>query len=61
MHTAEEEGDSIHHKFLGELFESGLDPFQVIKWKELYELAEQAIDFCDDVACIVHGIVLKNV
>ena len=61
VHTAEEEGDTIHHKFLGELFESGLDPFQVIKWKELYELVEQAIDFCDDVACMVHGIVLKNV
>lgn len=61
VHEAEEEGDSIHHKFLGELFESGLDPFQVIKWKELYELVEQAIDYCDDVACMVHGIMLKNV
>lgn len=61
VHTAEEEGDAIHHKFLGELFESGLDAFQVIKWKELYELVEQAIDYCDDVACMVHGIVLKNV
>ncbi len=60
VHAAEEEGDSIHHKFLGELFESGLDAFQVIKWKELYELVEQAIDYCDDVACMVHGIVLKN-
>jgi uncharacterized protein Yka (UPF0111/DUF47 family) len=61
VHEAEEEGDRIHHKFLGELFESGLDPFQVIKWKELYELVEQAIDYCDDVACMVHGIMLKNV
>ncbi|MCX7421387.1 MAG: DUF47 family protein [Planctomycetia bacterium] len=60
VHAAEEEGDSIHHKFLGELFESGLDAFQVIKWKEVYELVEQAIDYCDDVACMVHGIVLKN-
>ena len=61
VHTAEEEGDAIHHKFLGELFEIGLDPFQVIKWKELHELVEQAIDYCDDVACMVHGIMLKNV
>lgn len=60
VHTAEEEGDTIHNKFLGELFELGLDPFQVIKWKELHELVEQAIDYCDDVACMVHGIVLKN-
>ena len=60
VHTAEEEADAIHHKFLGQLFESGLDAFQVIKLKELYELVEQAIDYCDDVACLVHGIMLKN-
>lgn len=60
VHAAEEEGDAIHHKFLAELFEQGLDAFQVIKLKELHELVEQAIDYCDDVACMVHGIVLKN-
>ena len=60
VHTAEEEADSTHHKFLGELFESGLDPFQVIKWKELHELVEEAIDYCDDVACMIRGIMLKN-
>lgn len=60
VHSAEEEADSIHHKFLGELFESGLDPFQVIKWKELHELVEEAIDYCDDVACMIRGIMLKN-
>ncbi|HND50799.1 MAG TPA: DUF47 family protein [Pirellulaceae bacterium] len=61
VHEAEEEGDSIHHRFLGRLFDCGLDPFQVIKWKELYELVEKAIDYCDDVACLIHSIVLKNV
>jgi predicted phosphate transport protein (TIGR00153 family) len=60
VHEAEEEGDAIHHQFLAELFDCGLDAFQIIKWKELYELVEEAIDFCDDVACIVHRIVLKN-
>ncbi|MFO0870101.1 MAG: DUF47 family protein [Pirellulales bacterium] len=61
VHQAEEEGDRIHHRFLGQLFESGFDAFQVIKWKELYELAEQAIDYCDDNACLIHSILLKNV
>jgi uncharacterized protein len=60
VHEAEEEGDVIHHHFLGELFECGLDCFQVIKWKELYQLVEEAIDYCDDVACVVRRIVLKN-
>ena len=61
VHEAEEEGDRIHHHFLAQLFDSGLDAFQVIKWKELYELVEQAIDYCDDAACLIHSIQLKNV
>lgn len=60
VHEAEEEGDAIHHKFLGDLFNSGLDAMEVIKWKELHEIIEQAIDYCDDVACQIHGIALKN-
>jgi hypothetical protein len=61
VHAAEEEGDAIHHRFLAELFECGLDIFQIIKWKELYQFVEQAIDYCDDVACVVRRIELKNV
>ncbi|MBI3866675.1 MAG: DUF47 family protein [Planctomycetia bacterium] len=60
VHDAENEGDEIYHRNLGELFESGLGPFEVIKWKELYEIVEGAIDCCEDVANTVHGIVLKN-
>ena len=60
VHEAENEGDEIHHRFLGELFECGFDAFEVIKWKELYEIVEQAVDCCEDIANIVHGIVLKN-
>jgi predicted phosphate transport protein (TIGR00153 family) len=61
VHAAEEEGDAIHHHFLAELFECGLDVFQIIKWKDLYQFVEQAIDHCDDVACVVRRIELKNV
>jgi uncharacterized protein len=60
VHQAENEGDDIHHRVLGELFDGGLDAFDVIKWKELYEFVEGALDRCDDVADIVHRIVLKN-
>ncbi len=60
VHEAENEGDEIHHRFLAQLFECGFDPFEVIKWKELYEIVEHAIDCCEDVANIVQGIVLKN-
>jgi predicted phosphate transport protein (TIGR00153 family) len=61
VHEAEEEGDTIHHQILAELFECGMDAMQVIKWKELHHLVEEAIDYCDDVAIVVHRIVLKNI
>ena len=60
VHKAENEGDEIHHRFLAQLFESSFDPFEVIKWKELYKIVEQAIDCCEDAANVVQGIVLKN-
>jgi uncharacterized protein Yka (UPF0111/DUF47 family) len=60
VHDAENEGDEIYHRYLAELFECGLGPFDVIKWKEIYEIVEGAIDCCEDVANSVHGIVLKN-
>jgi uncharacterized protein len=60
VHQAEQEGDTIHHQVLAQLFDGRLDAFQVIKWKELYELVERAIDLCDDATCVVHRIVAKN-
>jgi uncharacterized protein len=60
VHEAEREGDTIHHQFLAQLFDGRFDAFQVIQWKELYGLVEQAIDLCDDVTCVVHRIVAKN-
>ena len=36
------------------------DPITVIKWKEIYENLEQAIDRCEDVANIVEGVVLEQ-
>ena len=60
IHEAENEGDDVHHRVLAALFEGEFDAFEVIKWKELYETVEQAIDCCEDLANIIHGIVLKN-
>lgn len=45
---------------LGRLFEEVTDPIFLIKWKEVYELLEDASDRCEDVANILEAIVLKN-
>ena len=56
----ENEGDYVCRAAVAKLFEPGSDPLEVIKWKEIYETLENAIDRCEDVANVMEGIVLKN-
>lgn len=56
----EEEGDALYHQAVGGLFEGIPDPLDVIKWKELYDTIEDAIDQCEDVANTLESIALKN-
>jgi uncharacterized protein Yka (UPF0111/DUF47 family) len=60
IHNKEDEGDRIYLQTLAWLFKSGLDPLTVIKWKDIIEDIEKAIDCCQDVANVVEGIVLEN-
>lgn len=56
----EEEGDAIYHLAIGALFDDGADALEVIKWKELFDKLEDAIDLCDDVWNVIESIALKN-
>jgi predicted phosphate transport protein (TIGR00153 family) len=56
----EEEGDAVYHAAVGGLFEGTPDPLQVMKWKELYDTLERALDQCEDVANTIESIALKN-
>nr|MBA2440697.1 DUF47 domain-containing protein [Thermoleophilaceae bacterium] len=56
----EDEGDRISRKALGSLFEGGIDPMVVIRWKDVFERLEEAIDACEHVAHILEGIVVKQ-
>lgn len=56
----EEEGDAIYHEAMGKLFSEQLDALEVIKWKELYDKVEDAIDGCEDVGNVLQSISLKN-
>jgi predicted phosphate transport protein (TIGR00153 family) len=60
VHQHEDEGDRLYHNALGGLFKSGLDPLTVVKWKDIIEDLEHAIDSCQDVAVVIDGIVLEN-
>ena len=56
----EEEGDAIYHEAVGALFAGTPDPLEVIKWKEMYDTLERAIDSCMGVAQVLQSISLKN-
>jgi predicted phosphate transport protein (TIGR00153 family) len=56
----EEEGDALYHEAVGALFAGSPDPIEVIRWKEVYETLETAIDQCMGVANAVHSISIKN-
>ena len=56
----EEEGDAIYHESMGALFDGALDAIEVIKWKELYDKVEDALDQAEDVANVLQSIALKN-
>ena len=60
INRLENEGDFVYRSAIAKLFERGGDPLNVIKWKEVYESIEDAIDSCEDVANVIEGITLKN-
>ncbi len=60
VNRIENEGDIIYRKALTRLFKTEKDPIEIIKWKQLYELLEESIDACENVANIVEGLVMKH-
>jgi uncharacterized protein Yka (UPF0111/DUF47 family) len=60
IHRLENDGDRIVREGIASLFEGGIDPMVVIRWKDLFERLEEAIDACERVANVLSGIVIKN-
>jgi predicted phosphate transport protein (TIGR00153 family) len=56
----EEEADAVYHRAVGELFQGTPDPLDVIRWKEIYDRLEHAIDSCMGVVHALQSISLKN-
>ena len=56
----EEEGDAIYQEAVGGLFLGKPDALEVMKWKELYDTLERALDQCQGVGHVLESISLKN-
>jgi hypothetical protein len=60
IHEAENVADALYQRQLGDLFDAQANALDVIKWKEVYDVVEEAVDCCEDIANLLHGILVKN-
>ena len=60
INRLENEGDRLVRESLAALFQEGIDPMVVIRWKDIYERLEAGIDSTETVANILENVVIKN-
>jgi predicted phosphate transport protein (TIGR00153 family) len=60
INRLENDGDRLTREAIAALFDNGIDPMVVIRWKDIYERLENAIDATEKVANIIEGIAIKN-
>jgi uncharacterized protein len=60
VNRLENEGDRILREAVATLFNHGIDPMMVIRWKDIYERLEDGIDATETAMNIMSGIIIKN-
>jgi predicted phosphate transport protein (TIGR00153 family) len=60
LRELEDEGDRIVRASISELFASGGDPIALIRWKDIHEQLEEAVDACENAADVLEAILVKN-
>ena len=60
IHRLENEADRVTREAIASLFDNGIAPMVVIRWKDLFERLEDSIDATELVANVLSGIVIKN-
>ncbi len=59
VHELEHKADQLSRSAIGRLFKGGLDPLEVIKFRDLYQILEEAIDAGEDAAEVIERILAK--
>ena len=60
INRLENESDRVCRTLIAQLFDEEKDPVQIIKWKEIFEVMETAVDKCEDVANVIEDVILKG-
>jgi uncharacterized protein Yka (UPF0111/DUF47 family) len=56
----EKQADRLVRDSVASLFATGVDPMMVIRWKDILETLEAAVDACKTVANVLEGVGLKR-
>src|SRR5712692_5849559 len=60
LRVLEDEGDRLVRDGIAELFRSGQDAISIIRWKDIHERLEEAVDACENAADVLEAILVKN-
>jgi uncharacterized protein len=60
LRELEDEGDRIAREAIAHLFDVGIDAIALIRWKDIYEQLEEAVDACENAADVLEAILVKN-
>jgi uncharacterized protein Yka (UPF0111/DUF47 family) len=60
IHRLENEGDRLVRAAVASLFANGIDPMMLIRWKDIFDTLEEAVDACESVANVLEGISIKR-
>ena len=60
LRDLEDEGDRLNRDAIAELFSSSDDAMDVIRWKDIHEQLEEAVDACENAADVLEAILVKN-
>ncbi|MFN2468392.1 MAG: DUF47 domain-containing protein [Gaiellaceae bacterium] len=60
LRELEDEGDRLVRDGIAELFRGERDPVSIIRWKDIHERLEEAVDACENAADVLEAILVKN-
>ena len=60
LRELEDEGDRIARGAISELFSGGADAVALVRWKDIHEQLEEAVDACENAADVLEAILVKN-
>jgi uncharacterized protein len=60
LRELEDEGDRLVRDAVAGLFRSGQDPVSIVRWKDIHEQLEEAVDACENAADVLEAILVKN-